>query len=129
MRASTGLGFAIAALLACLVLGYSVFGDRHEDWLLRAAQDSAARCLSDAACTRIDARGEVVRAAPLKGVCAKASQWHAVLAKKRAMPFVATCSDGATYLFHMGNFRDAGQAQWLLCAEATCRAEVRMFAN
>lgn len=130
MRASTGLGFAIAALLACLVLGFSVFGDRHEDWLVRAAQSEAVRCLSDAACPRMDARGEVVRGVPPKGVCAKASRWHAVLdAKKRPMPFVVTCTDGASYLFHMGKFRDGGQAQWMICAEDTCAKEVRLFAN
>jgi len=128
MRASTGLGFAIAALLACGVLGFSVFGDRHEDWMVRAAQSEAVRCLTNSSCTRIDAAGAVVRGAPPKGACSKPSQWHAVLdAKKRVVPFVVICTDGAAYLFHMGKFRDAGQAQAMVCAEASCRAEVGML--
>ena len=130
MRASTSLGFAIAALVACGVVGFSVFGDRHEDWLLRAAQDAAVRCVTESACTRIDARGHVVRDALAKaqGVCAERSGWHAVMAdKKRAVPFVVTCTDGQTYLFHMGKFRDAGEAQWMVCAEARCAKEVGML--
>ncbi len=132
MRASTGLGFAIAALVACAVLGFWLFGDRHEDWFLRAAKDGAVRCLTAGACTRIGAQGEVVRAAPpvAGSVCAKPSDWHAVMSeKKHAVPFLVTCRDGAAYLFHMGKFRAAGQAQWMVCAEATCRTEVRLFAN
>ncbi len=125
MRASTGLGFAIAAVVACVVLGFSLFGDRHEDWMLRAA-----RCMNDAACTRIDAKGELVRGTPLTGVCTKASQWQAVLdVKKHAVPFVVMCSDGASYLFHMGKFRNAGQAQAMVCAEAGCAKEVRLLGN
>lgn len=130
MRATTGLGFAIAALVAVAVLGFSVFGDRHEDWLTRAAQDAAVRCVTEGACTRIDEHGAVVRGAALKvqGVCAKRSGWHAVMAeKKRAVPFVVTCADGQSYLVHIGKFRDAGEAQVMVCTEATCAKEARLF--
>lgn len=132
MRASTGLGFAIAALVACGVLGFWVFGDRHEDWMLRTAQRQAVQCLTTASCAQIDARGAVVRDARAKlttgSLCAQSSNWHAVMAeKKRPVPFIATCTDGATYLFHMGRFREAGTAQWMICAEARCRQELRML--
>jgi hypothetical protein len=132
MRTSTGLGFGIAAFVACAVLGFWVFGDRHEDWMLRTAQRQALACLTTGPCVQIDAKGAVMREArPLlaaKSVCAKPSNWHAVMSdKKRAVPFVVTCTDGETYLFHMGKFGGAGQAQVMVCAEARCAKEVGML--
>jgi hypothetical protein len=133
MRASSGLGFAIAALVACGVLGFWLFGDRHEDWMLRTAQRQAVACLTTGPCVQIDARGAVVRAIrPLAAgsLCAQPSNWQAVLSeKKRPLPFVASCTDGATYLFHMGKFREAGTAQWMVCAETTCAKEARLLGN
>ena len=132
MRASTSLGFAIAVLVAWVVFGLWLFGDRADDWMLRAAQNQAARCLTEGGCVHIDARGGVAGSAVLAthSVCGKPQNWHPVMsAKNRAVPFVVTCTDGATYLFHIGKFRDAGAAQWVVCAAPGCAAEVRMFAR
>jgi hypothetical protein len=133
MRASSGLGFAIAAFVACGVLGFWLFGDRHDDWMLRTAQRQAVACLTTKTCAQIDARGAVVHAArpPLaaSSLCAKPSNWHAVLAEeKRAVPFVASCTDGPTTLFHMGKFRDAGEAQWMVCETPDCTKDAVLFA-
>lgn len=130
MQGSVRLGFTIAALVACAVLGLSLFGDRHEDWLLRAAQDAAVRCAREGACKQIDGRGEMLQSTPriARGVCTQRSGWHAVMPdKKHAVPFVVTCTDGASYLFHIGKFRDAGEAQVMVCAETMCRREVGML--
>lgn len=135
MRTSTGLGFGIAALAAAGVLALYLFGSGREDWMSRAAQQEAVRCLTSGPCVEIDAHGWVVRQAqaPLTSgsVCAVRKNWRAVPDDKPGKSLLLTCRDGAGYLFHMGALpgRDAGGAQWLRCAEETCKTETRVFAN
>jgi len=133
MRTSTGLGFGIAALAAAGVLAVYLFGSGREDWMSRAAQQEAVRCLTSGPCVQIDAHGWVVRQAraPLTtdSGCAARKNWRAVPGGKPGGPLLLICRDGASYLFHLGALsgRDAGSAQWLRCAEESCAREMALF--
>jgi hypothetical protein len=131
MSGSVRLGFGIAALFAVGVFVVWVFGN-HDSWFVRAARSNAARCLTQTSCTRVDARGAIETAAPLPlpkaSRCAKPENWH----DRKAAGMVRitiTCSDGRSYLYHMGKIAraEAGAEQWAACAEPDCAAEIRVL--
>jgi hypothetical protein len=134
MRNSIRLGFLIAALVAAAFLGFSFFGTRHENWFVRAAQDNAVRCLTKAACTRLMPGAAVLtNARPPLGEtsnCAQPHKWQQLKSVSNGQTrIVLTCTDGATYLYHMGTLpgRNAGNEQWMTCTNASCETEARLF--
>ncbi len=136
MTSSARLGLLIAALVTAGFLAFSFFGTRHESWFVRAAQDNAVRCLTKSACTSLTAQGGIAAnarpPAPPSSACAKRENWQQLKSVSNGQTrIVLTCSDGATYLYHMGTLpgRDAGNEQWLRCGQANCLAEAKLFAN
>lgn len=134
MKSSVRLGFWIAALVAASFLAFQFFGTRHETWFVRAAQDNAVRCLTKSPCTRLMPDGGVLANArpPLgvSSVCARREHWLQLKGVSNGQTrIVLTCSDGATWLYHMGKLkgRNAGNEQWMRCGEATCAAEAKLF--
>ncbi len=135
MQASTRLGFGIAALFAAGVFVVYLFGD-HSSWFTRAAQGNAVRCMTEQACPRLTLQGPIVTSAtpPLttSSRCAKAQNWHEVKGVPNALTrLTVTCSDGDTYLYHMGKLANpaAANEQWMVCAEPDCKAETRLLAS
>jgi hypothetical protein len=130
MSGSTRVGLAIAALVALGFLGFSFFGTRHESWFVRAAQHNAVRCLTKAACTRlIPGGGIITKARPPLGefsACARRENWQQLKSTSNGQTrIVLTCTDSATYLYHMGTLpgRAAGNEQWMQCAQPSCESE------
>jgi len=80
MRSSRRLGMGIAALFAVGVLGIGLFGGHSESYFVRAAQESAVRCLTgQAPCLRLDGTTARKAAAPLTAASACASEpWATV---------------------------------------------------
>lgn len=135
MTGSTRLGLLIAAMVAAGFLAFSFFGTRHESWFVRAAQDNAVRCLTASPCTSLTTQGAIIANArpPLRAAsaCAKAHRWQQLKGVSNGQTrIVLTCTDGATYLYHMGTLpgRAAGNEQWMRCGEAACVPESRHFA-
>ena len=135
MSNSIRLGFMIAALFAAAVLGYSFFGTRHESWFVRAAQGNAVRCLTKTPCTALTIDGVMTAKAPpplaSTSPCASPDAWRQLKTVSNGQTrIVLTCSDGTTYLYHMGTLkgRDAGNEQWMRCGGSGCEAEGRLFA-
>lgn len=131
MTGSTRLGVGIAALFAAGVFAVYLFDD-HSSWFTRAAQDNAVRCLTQSACPRLTLEGPIVTSAapPLTGAsrCAKPESWHEMARASGAQKqFVVACTDGTTYLYHMGSVRNsaAGNEQWMACEAPDCKAELR----
>lgn len=133
MQGPARFGFGIAALFAAGVAAVYLFGD-HESWFVRAARDNAVRCLTQSPCAEvIDAN--IVRFAvkpPLGAgsLCAKGENWKP-LGKAPGGPILLSCTDGRAYLYHMGKLtgREAGNEQWTVCGEASCKAEAKLFSN
>ncbi len=130
MQGSVRTGFIIAALVAAGFLAFSVFGTRHESWFVRAAQQNAVRCLTQSPCPRFTAQGSVLpKAPPLASgsPCAQRAAWRQLKSDSNGQTsIVLTCTDGSTYLYHMGVLagRKAGNEQWMRCSGAVCAAEV-----
>jgi hypothetical protein len=136
MTGSARLGFVIAALVAAAFLAFSFFGTRHESWFVRAAQDNAVRCLTKSPCPSLTVKGGIARAArpPLSAtsICAKPQSWQQLKSASNGQTrIVLTCTDGATYLYHMGTLpgRAAGNEQWMVCGDANCGAEARLMSG
>lgn len=134
MQGSVRLGFLIAAFVALAFLGFSFFGTRHENWFVRAAQDSAVRCLTKSSCISLAAQGGIVAHTrpPLASasLCARRENWQQLKSVSNGQTrIVLTCTDGPTWLYHMGTLsgRNAGNEQWMRCREATCTAEAKAF--
>lgn len=135
MASSTRLGLIVAAVVAAGFLAISFFGTRHESWFVRAAQDNAVRCLTVSPCTSLTAQGGITPNAspPLAAAsaCAKPHIWRQLKTVSNGQTrIVLTCTDGATWLYHMGTLpgRNAGNEQWMRCGEASCAAEATLFA-
>lgn len=130
MTGSTRLGFGIAALFAVGVFAVYLFGD-HSNWFTRAAQGNAVRCLTQSACPRLTLEGPIVTSAtpPLTAAsrCAQAGNWH----EMEGGHLTVSCTDGVTYLYHMGKSANpaAGEEQWMACETPDCRAEMHMMAS
>lgn len=130
MTNSVRLGFGIAALFAAGVFAVSLFG-HHDDWFLRAARDGAVRCLTKSPCVRIDSGGVVVPSAPpplaAASRCARPGNWR-VVEGDTPLKLLVTCTDGKTYLYHMGKIADpkAGAEQWMACAGTGCVREIAL---
>lgn len=124
------MGFGIAALAAAGVFAMTVFGSGHGDWMLRAAQQQAVRCLTSAACVEVTGEGKAVTHSrpPISpdSRCARKKNWHA---RASVLVQVVTCSGERTYLYHMGRFDGAGTEQWMVCAKPDCAREAAIFAE
>jgi hypothetical protein len=135
MQGGARLGWGIAALLAAGVLVFYLTGGHSEGWFLRAARENAVRCLTKAPCTRMTARGVIVPAAPPLSAasrCARPDAWKPVRAVAGVRTrIVLRCSDGQAYLYHMGTLpgRNAGNAQWMACAQPSCGGEVKRLSG
>ena len=135
MRGSVRLGMGIAALFAIGVLGIGLFGGHSESYFVRAAQESAVRCLTGSACPRLDAKGVAIAPAPLTAAspCAKPNAWKEVRAVSNGQTqIMVSCTEGArTFFYHMGKLAraDAGAEQWAVCEGSECSAEIKLFAR
>jgi hypothetical protein len=128
------MGLGIAAVFAVGVLSLQLFGGHTESYFVRAAQESAVRCLTgQAPCLRLD--GAAVRKAPAPltaaSACAKPTAWKDVRAVSNGQSqIMVSCTEGArTFFYHMGRLAraEAGNEQWAACDGADCSTEVKWF--
>jgi len=134
MRSSVRLGMGIAAVFAAGVLGVRLFGGHNESYFVRAAQESAVRCLTgQAPCLRLDGATARKADAPLTAAsaCARPNGWKEVRAVSNGQSqIMISCTEGArTFFYHMGRLArtEAGNEQWAVCDGADCSAEVKWF--
>lgn len=135
MTGRSRLGMPIAVLFVVLAIGYWFYGGGSEGWFVRTAQQNAVRCLSRSPCTFLTAEGKIVPAArpPLASgdACADTKNWRQLKPVSNGRtPIVLTCTGAGTYLYHLGKLagRDAGNEQWMRCADSSCAAEAKQFA-
>lgn len=128
MRNSVYLGFGIAAAIAAAVYLITVFGGAGQGWMEQAAAQAAIRCLTKGPCTELSLHGPRTGAKPplsSDSPCAARKDWQPV---KAAKAMLVTCTDKASYLYHMGAYPGADAEQWMLCTKAGCAKEAALFA-
>jgi hypothetical protein len=136
MQGGMRLGLAIAALFAAAVLAFHFFGNRHEDWFVRTAQENAVRCLTDTPCPRVAANGAVSEDAPPPlapdSGCARQKNWRQEKSASGDQPrIVLICTAGGrAFLYHLGPLagRHSSNQQWTECSDASCAGQVHLFA-
>jgi hypothetical protein len=128
-------GLLMAGLLVAAFLAYVVLGNRHESWFLQVARESAVRCLTGPRCAFLAADGRIIPATAPRlssgSACARPEAWRQLEEKSAASQrIVLTCTDGKTYLYHIGKIGrpEAGSEQWTTCAEPSCVTELRLLA-
>ena len=134
MQKSLRFGMGIAVVTAGIFIALRVLGGHTESYFVRAAQESAVRCLTgQAVCQHL--QGKTVRRerGPLTAAsaCATANAWKEVRALSNGQAqIVVSCTEGAkTYFYHMGALArpEAGHEQWTLCVGPDCSADSRLF--
>ena len=132
MTGGSRLGMPIVVLFVVVAVVNWFFGGGTDNWFVSTAQRNAVRCLTQSPCTMLKADGGIVAAAPPPlasgDACAQRKNWRQLKSgAKGPQQIVLTCNG---ILYHMGRLpgRDAGNEQWMRCANTSCAAEAKLIA-